>query len=88
MRIAKTSSSAVSLGFRSSQELQVGAMAFLTPDESFNTIDSRSPTPPYSYERTSGFQQGRCGRRSLRDAANLENEDAGACDFDCDRKDG
>jgi Aldehyde dehydrogenase family len=39
-------------------------------------------------ERSSGFQQGRCGCRSLRDAANLENEHAGACYFDYDRKDG
>jgi hypothetical protein len=39
-------------------------------------------------KRISGFQQGRCGCRSLRDAANLENEHAGACDFDYDRKDG
>jgi hypothetical protein len=36
----------------------------------------------------SGFQQGRCRRRSLRDAENLENEDAGASDFDRHREDG
>src|SRR5690349_8178827 len=53
------------------------------PISTATTSTSRGP-----YGWASGFQQGRRGRRSLRDAANLENEGARACDFDHDREDG
>lgn len=43
---------------------------------------------PFQYEAPSRFQQGRRGRRSPRDAANLKNENTGACDFDRHREDG
>ena len=39
-------------------------------------------------DRASGIQQGRRGCRSLSDAADLEDQDTGACDFDRHREDG
>jgi len=90
MRDRESLSTTLPLVFRLSRELRAGAKSVSGLRRTLKKSavkKSAVSTAVHKHEWTSGFQQGRCGRRSPRDAANLENEDACARDFDCDRKD-